>query len=143
MSIETGRGDVAYSSTDLESHLARTWEPGSCRDLGLRVLVADRSGRARSVFQRMDPRKHGFRLDCLPSSFGGRLRDAPVVLLYLSPGFGAQDLDDARTDEGKDYYVRRWKGYEPMRDIKSNWMFSRTKKFGDYQTVKDKIALLN
>jgi len=124
MSIETGRGDVAYSSTDLESHLARTWEPGSCRDLGLRVLVADRSGRARSVFQRMDPHKHGFCLDCLPSSFGGRLRDAPVVLLYLSPGFGDQDLIDAQTDKGKDYYVRRWRGSEPIRDIKSNWMLS-------------------
>ena len=46
----------------------------------------------RKVFDRMDPHKHGFRLDCLPSSFGGLLRDAPVVLLYLSPGFGEQDL---------------------------------------------------
>jgi hypothetical protein len=99
--------------------------------------------RDRKVFDRMNPEKHGFRLDCLPSSFGGRLRDAPVVLLYLSPGFGQQDLVDAQTDEGKDYYVRRWGGYEPIRDIKSNWMLSRTKNFGDYETVKNKIALLN
>jgi hypothetical protein len=97
----------------------------------------------RKVFDRMDSKKHGFRLDCLPSSFGGRLRDAPVVLLYLSPGFGEQDVIDAQTDEGKDYYVRRWRGYEPVRDIKSNWMLSRTKNFGDYETVKNKIALLN
>jgi hypothetical protein len=83
----------------------------------------------RKVFDRMDPQKHGFRLDCLPSSFGGRLRDAPVVLLYLSPGFGDQDLIDAQTDEGKDYYVRRWRGYEPIRDIKSNWMLSRNQEF--------------
>jgi hypothetical protein len=80
----------------------------------------------RKVLDRMNPHKHGFRLDCLPSSFGGRLRDAPVVLLYLSPGFAQQDLVDAQTDEGKDYYVRRWRGYEPIRDIKSNWMLSRT-----------------
>ena len=46
----------------------------------------------RKVFERMDPHKHGFRLDCLPSSFGGRLRDAPVVLLYLSPGFGGSPI---------------------------------------------------
>ena len=59
------------------------------------------------MFQRMDPHKHGFCLDCLPSSFGGRLRHAPVVLLYLSPGFGDRDLIDAQTDKGKDYYVRR------------------------------------
>jgi hypothetical protein len=97
----------------------------------------------RSVFARMNPIKHGFRLDCLPSSFGGRLRDAPVVLLYLSPGFGTQDVKDAQTEEGKDYYVRRWAGYEPIRDIRSNWMLSRTKNFGDYETVKNKIALLN
>jgi hypothetical protein len=97
----------------------------------------------KSVFARMNPKRHGFCLDCLPSSFGGRLRDAPVVLLYLSPGFGEQDLDDAQTEQGKDYYVRRWLGYEPIRDIKSNWMFRRIKDFGDYQSVKDKIALLN
>jgi hypothetical protein len=97
----------------------------------------------RSVFARMNPIKHGFRLDCLPSSFGGRLGDAPVVPLYLSPGFGDQDVNDAQTEEGKDYYVRRWAGYEPIRDIKSNWMLSRTKHFGDYDTVRNKIALLN
>jgi hypothetical protein len=97
----------------------------------------------RKVFERMDPHKHGFRLDCLPSSFGGRLRDAPIVLLYLSPGFGKQDKVDAQKDEGKDYYVRRWKGYEPIRDIEGNWMWSRTRIFGDYKAVRDKIALLN
>ena len=77
------------------------------------------------VFARMRPKKHGFRLECLPACFGGRLRDAPVVLLYLSPGFSRQDVVDAKTDEGKDYYARRWKGYEPMRQIgsgKSGWM---------------------
>jgi hypothetical protein len=41
----------------------------------------------RSAFARMDAKRHGFRLDCLPAAFGGRLRDAPVVMLYLSPGF--------------------------------------------------------
>jgi hypothetical protein len=107
-------------------------------DRGEHIHPADKR-----VFDRMRPKKHGFRLDCLPSSFGGRLRDAPVVLLYLSPGFGRQDLRDARTEEGKDYYVRRWRGYEPIRDIKSNWMVSRTKSFGTYDEVKDKIALLN
>jgi hypothetical protein len=98
------------------------------------------------VFARMRPAKHGFRLDCLPAAFGGRLRDAPIVLLYLSPGFGKQDVRDAKTDAGRDYYARRWKGYEPMRDLgsrKSSWMYSRTKAFGDFEAVKEKIALLN
>jgi hypothetical protein len=96
----------------------------------------------RSAFARMNPKKHGFRLDCLPSSFGGPLRDAPVVLLYLSPGFSDKDPDDAQTEEGKEYFFRRWRGYEPLRD-KSNWLQRRIKNFGDYETVKNKIALLN
>jgi hypothetical protein len=50
-------------------------------------------------------KRHGFRLGCLPAAFGGRLRDAPVVLLYLSPGFSNADLAAAKTEEGKDYYV--------------------------------------
>jgi hypothetical protein len=107
-------------------------------DRGAYIHPADKK-----VFDRMRPHKHGFRLDCLPSCFGGRLRDAPVVLLYLSPGFSKQDIIDAKTVEGKDYYVRRWKGYEPIRDIKPNWMVSRIRHFGAYHEVKDKIALLN
>jgi hypothetical protein len=110
-------------------------------DRGEHVHPADKR-----VFDRMRPEKHGFRLECLPACFGGRLRDAPVVLLYLSPGFSRQDVADAKSDEGKDYYARRWKGYEPMRQIgsgKPSWMVRRTKRFGDFKAVKDKIALLN
>lgn len=98
------------------------------------------------VFDRLRPEKHGFRLDCLPACFGGHLRDAPVVLLYLSPGFSERDVVDAQTDEGKDYYFRRYQGYEPPRDLgvaKSSWMKSRTKRFGNWEVLKDKIALLN
>jgi hypothetical protein len=95
----------------------------------------------------MEPKKHGFSLECLPAAFGGRLRTAPVVLLYLSPGLSAADIADANTDEGKDYYLRRWSGDEPMRDLGgatgTPWMASRTKRFGSYDVVKDKIALFN
>jgi hypothetical protein len=49
-------------------------------DRGARIHPADKR-----VFDRMRPEKHGFRLDCLPACFTGSLRDAPVVLLYLSP----------------------------------------------------------
>lgn len=100
----------------------------------------------RKVFERIRPEKHGFRLDCLPGCFGGRLRDAPVVLLYLSPGFSKADVTDAQTEEGKDFYFRRYKGYEPPRDLgaaKSSWITSRTKSFGDWDAIKNKIALLN
>ena len=96
---------------------------------------------------RIAPDKHGFNLECLPAAFGGRLRTAPVVLLFLSPGLAESDLADANSDEGKDYYERRWKGDEPMRDLgggrATSWMANKTKKFGNYDVVKDKIALLN
>jgi hypothetical protein len=55
----------------------------------------------RSVFSRMNAERHGFRLDCLPAAFDGRLREAPVVLLYLSPGFKERDVTIAKSDEGK------------------------------------------
>jgi hypothetical protein len=94
----------------------------------------------RSAFARMDAKRHGFRLDCLPAAFGGRLRDAPIVLLYLSPGFSQADLAAAKTNEGKDFYVRRWQGYEPAA---TSWTRSRTKNFGDWEIVRQKVAVLN
>lgn len=100
----------------------------------------------KKAFERMPAEQHNFRLDCLPACFGGRLRDAPVVLLYLSPGFSESDLADAQSEEGRDYYLRRYSGYEPPRDLgnaKSTWMTSRTKSFGDWEQVRDKIAVLN
>ena len=40
---------------------------------------------------RIAPDKHGFNLECLPAAFGGRLRTAPVVLLFLSPGLAESE----------------------------------------------------
>jgi hypothetical protein len=62
---------------------------------GEKIYPADRS-----AFARMNAKRHGFRLDCLPYAFSGRLRDALVVLLYLSPGFSNADVIAAKTDEG-------------------------------------------
>lgn len=94
------------------------------------------------VFKRIDERRHGFQTDCLPACYEGRLRSAPLVLLYLSPGFDKKlDLEDASSKEGKDYYFRRWKGDEPFRE--SRWLKSRTKHFADFEIVRDKVAILN
>jgi hypothetical protein len=99
----------------------------------------------KSVFARMRPKKHGFRLDCLPGCYAGRLRDAPIVLLYLSPGFSRRDVAEAKTEEGKDRQALRWKGDTPLRSAakRSSWMYSRVKHFGDFETIKDKLAVLN
>ncbi len=93
----------------------------------------------------MNPKRHGFQLQCLPAPFSGRLRTAPVVLLYLSPGYGKADDADARSKCGKDYYSRRWKGKEPVRDSGpgAKWYKSRTRVFGEYNIVRRKIAMLN
>ena len=99
----------------------------------------------KEVFNRLDAAKHGFRLDCLPGCFAGRLRSAPIVLLYLSPGFSPADLDDAASEDGKDYRFRSYAGDQPFRDNSpgAKWLRSRTKRFADYETVKEQFAILN
>jgi hypothetical protein len=97
------------------------------------------------TFERMDAERHGFQLECLPGCFGGRLKSAPIVLLYLSPGFGDTDVADAESEEGKEYRLRSWQGDEPFRDHGpgKSWLASRTKMFCDYETVKHNFAVLN
>jgi hypothetical protein len=97
------------------------------------------------VFGRMNPEKHGFELDCLPGCFAGPLETASVVLLYLSPGHSQAAAGAAKTEEGKDYYIRQYQGHEPFRDSGPgrSWVERHTKIFGDYDTVRKHFALLN
>jgi hypothetical protein len=97
------------------------------------------------AFDRMDAERHGFQFACLPGCFAGKLRTAPIVLLYLSPGYSPADVDDAKTDEGKEYRFRSWKGDEPFRDSGPGrvWLERRTKLFGDFETIKRHFAVLN
>src|SRR5690348_6562988 len=69
------------------------------------------------VFKRLDPKRHGLQLQCLPASFAGPLRKAPLVLLFLSPGFKEKERDeaDAKTRAGREFYHRQWQGNEPLR----------------------------
>lgn len=92
--------------------------------------------------------KHGFDLRCLPASFDGPLRTAPVVLLYLSPGFGAYDLEDATSPEGQARYALRWTGTAPLTGPDEHpagfdWWSTRTARFGPWETLRDKVAVLN
>jgi hypothetical protein len=97
------------------------------------------------TFNRMDAARHGFQLECLPACFSGRLRTAPVVLMYLSPGFSRADLADAKSEQGRDYRARSWQGDEPFRDHGPgrSWLESRTKVFCGYGAVKENFAVLN
>ncbi len=97
----------------------------------------------REVFQRVGRKGHGLDLRCLPACFGGRLRTASVVLLFLSPGFSARDLKDARTSDGRARYAKRRTGRQSVSE-NSSWFQSRIKAFGlDFKDVSAKIAILN
>jgi hypothetical protein len=88
----------------------------------------------KDVFGRMNPGKHGFELDCLSACFAGRLKTATVVLLYLSPGHDQAISEDAKTEETRDYYFRRYRGDEPFRDTGpgKSWIREPDKDFADH-----------
>jgi hypothetical protein len=88
--------------------------------------------------------KHSFNLESLPICFFGPLRSAEIVLLFLSPGdneesYWDQDQRDCgfqRTGRaplpGPEQHRPRWK-----------WWTSRTKQFGEWVELRNRIAVLN
>jgi hypothetical protein len=107
---------------------------------GERIHPADKE-----AFRRMGTERHGFKLECLPGCFAGRLRTAPIVLLYLSPGYDAATAADAEKAESQEYRKRSYGGDEPFRDHGPGrtWLASRTNVFGDYESIKSHFATLN
>jgi hypothetical protein len=100
----------------------------------------------RQVFKRMDAERHGFKLKYLPACFTGSLRTAPVVLLYLSPGYDKTEEAEAKRRTVQEKYWRRWRGREPLSDGDGRgavWFRSHTRVFGDYRIVREKVAILN
>lgn len=85
--------------------------------------------------------KHPFKLQTLPNCFSGPLKTAPIVMLYLSPGFRPVDVQRAkeRVEQERAYETR--KGYLELSDVA--WFQQRTKDFGDWDRVKSKVAVLN
>lgn len=65
-----------------------------------------------TVFNRKPP--HRFEMGCLPIAFFGPLEKAPVVLLFLSPGFSDFDVKHAGENEGQDGYARQRTGEADM-----------------------------
>jgi len=60
---------------------------------------------------------HKFDLHCLPYCFVGPLRSAPVVLLYLSPGFNIFDRKQARTSKGRDWVMKCRTGNQKLPSV--------------------------
>ncbi len=90
----------------------------------------------------------GFNLDCLPCNFWGPLRTAPVVLLFLSPGFDESDVAYSASAQGQADYADRRKGFRPLDTAEQHasgwrWWAARARAFGDPARVSDKIAILN
>ncbi len=92
--------------------------------------------------------KMGFDLSCLPGCFDGALRSAPVVLLYLSPGFDEADIEEANTTAGHARYAAQRAGSQPLPSKEEfephfRWWSSRTAVFGEPDVVREKVAILN
>lgn len=105
---------------------------------GIRVKVGPHPA-DRRVLKRVD---HGFDMKRLPLQFFGPLKTAPVVLLYLSPGLNPdRNYREARTREGREWHRRTWQGEEPLPN--SNWCRSRTARFGRFDEVRSRVAVLN
>ncbi len=104
--------------------------------------------RDRPVFARPFVGDMGFDLRCLPACFAGRLRTAPVVLLYLSPGWRQLDVDEADSPTAQVRYADRRKGDRPLDGEDEHphhfeWWSRRTKLYGPPEVVSDKVAFLN
>ncbi|HZG29206.1 MAG TPA: hypothetical protein VE079_12165 [Ensifer sp.] len=96
----------------------------------------------------LDRISHGFDLNCLPANFDGPLKTAPVVLLYLSPGWNQRDVDEANDQQVQQRYFERRLGHRALTSENENvlhfrWRQSRTKLFGDCSDIREKIAVLN
>jgi hypothetical protein len=93
---------------------------------------------------------HRFERDCLPLCFFGPLRTAPVVLLFLSPGFADPfDRLHAGSPEGRRYYRDQRTGAAPLPSPADHapafdWCRRVLAQFGlDAAAVRDRVAVLN
>lgn len=88
--------------------------------------------------------------DCLPIPFTGPLRTAPVVLLYLNPGFRAFDQRHATSEEGQRWHVLVRGGGHPLPTEAEHpdawaWRVKMLRGLGleDYEVVRSEVAILN
>ncbi len=82
-------------------------------------------------------------------SYRGRLRTAPVVLLFLSPGFHKDDVAHCAKEKGKRYYAEQRTGEFDLPTEKQHpsaykWLNRIIRQFGiDYEQARSTIATLN
>ena len=88
--------------------------------------------------------KPRFDFKCLPIPFYGPLRTAPVVLLYLAPGWSAGDVADAKSSERREFWYRQRQGFECLSGRNpESWWVKKTKCFGiSSEVLGTKLAVL-
>ncbi len=100
----------------------------------------------RQVLQRI---KHNFAPDCLPQAYRGRLRTAPVVLLFLSPGLDPADPAHCADEKGRRYYASQRTGECDLPEEKEHpsaykWLSRIIGQFGiSYEQARSTVATLN
>ena len=98
------------------------------------------------VFKRV---RNRFENKCLPITFFGPLKHAPVVLLFLSPGYKPIDKEHADSDEGRAYYKGQRDGTGKLPSSAQHepayiWWSRIVRQFDvDPDSAADKIAVLN
>lgn len=102
------------------------------------------------IFKRMEG-GHVFDLECLPIPMSGPLKTAPVVLLYANPGLSPADLELASSRAYADRAAKRRTGTLPFsasnevsaHKAGGDWIRSRLGFLGDWELVRQKVAVLN
>ncbi len=92
---------------------------------------------------------HQFELGCLPIAFTGPLRTAPVVLLFLSPGLAADDVEEAKKEQRQAWYAYQRTGWAPFPTREDyppawDWWAKIVRQFNiKPEDARGKIAILN
>ena len=97
---------------------------------------------------RLSQFNHNFDLSCLSGSWRGPLRTAPVVLLFLAPGWSPQGSVMAKQEIYIERNARMRAGYEPLPEREETnpgwiWAARRTKVFGPWEELRPQVAILN
>jgi hypothetical protein len=98
------------------------------------------------VLARVD---HQFNLECLLGPYMGRLQTAPVVLLFLSPGFDVDAIAHGKSPDGVRYYTRQRDGFADLpcpeeHGAAHRWILRVLKQFEvDWSDARSKVAFLN
>ena len=92
---------------------------------------------------------HRFDLRCLPSPFTGPLREAPVVLLFVAPGFNEYDIEHAKAPSAQAWYAAQRSGTQPLSNETQHrthyrWWTRIVRQFGvEEEVAREKIAILD